>query len=319
MAEKEEKQYIWLVPPITVKELEMLKEQYGVILEGYTETAKQMKEAFKEISSQFESPKEAEVLYPQPKPALADKFLNWWWDNLLRGEPSKIKDEPYTDMPIRIEIPGQKDSGEQKQSASDSNQTLAAQFYPLEQYEDQLVRLQEYKDQELEIVSEAEARRHKLESHFSDLTRKITERNLSAEISAYQSAAGSMAKFLGAGIKEQALIMIPFEIAEATKEMADFLATKDPSHLAASLKHALAVKQYADAAKTSASGGGAGSGSGGGSSTPTAEPGRERIDRRARVVVNVGDGVVINPKEFTRQLVDGLNEAYNDNVIIEFA
>jgi sugar (pentulose or hexulose) kinase len=139
-----------------------------------------------------------------------------------------------------------------------------------------------------------------------------------AELKAYQSSVSSVAKLVGAGIKEQALIMIPFEIAEATKEMADFFATKDPSHLAASLKHALAVKQYADAAKTSApsSSGGA---SGGSASAPSAEPERGQPEHHARVVVNVGDGVVINPKEFTRQLVEGLNEAYRDNVRIEFA
>ena len=93
--------------------------------------------------------------------------------------------------------------------------------------------------------------------------------------------------------------MIPFEIAEATKEMADFLATKDPSHLAASLKHALAVKQYADAAKTSAPASSGGT-SGGSASAPSAEPERTRHEHRARLVVNVEDGVVINPKEFTR-------------------
>ncbi len=182
-----------------------------------------------------------------------------------------------------------------------------------------LDQLQEYKDRELEIVREAEARRHQLEAQYSELTRKVKQQDLAAEMTAFKSAAGSMAKSLGLGIKQQAMIMIPFEIAEATKEMAAFFSTKDPTHLAASLKHMLAVKQYADAAKTSASGGS--SGSAGAGSAPAA-PGpeqKERVDHRARVVVNVGDGVVVNPKEFTRKLVEGLNEAYRDNVKIEFA
>jgi hypothetical protein len=184
--------------------------------------------------------------------------------------------------------------------------------------EEFLDQLRRYKNEELKIVAEAEAHRYELEKQYSELTRRLKEQNLMAELKAYQSSVSSVAKLVGAGIKEQALIMIPFEIAEATKEMADFFATKDPSHLAASLKHALAVKQYADAAKTSApsSSGGA---SGGSASAPSAEPERGQPEHHARVVVNVGDGVVINPKEFTRQLVEGLNEAYRDNVRIEFA
>ncbi len=181
----------------------------------------------------------------------------------------------------------------------------------------ELDQLRANKQAELEIIKQAEEQRHQLEQHFSELTRKVKERNLASEINAYQSAAGSVAKFLGAGIKQQAMIMIPFEIAEATKEMADFFATKDPTHLASSLKHLLAVKQYADAAKTSAGSGA--SGSGGSSTAPPAESPEDQTRHKARVVVNVGDGVVINPKEFVRQLVDGLNEAYRDNVRIEFA
>lgn len=200
------------------------------------------------------------------------------------------------------------------------NQAL---FYSQEQLNEQLNMLKEYKDEELRIVSEYGQTRYELESRFSGLIRRTKESNLVSELSAYQSSAKSIAKFLGMGIKEQALVMIPFEIAEATKEMAQFLATRDPSHLAASLKHTLAVKQYAEAARTSAPGGGAVSGGGhirgaeAGRGTP-AEIEREK-SHRALVVVNVGDGIVINPKEFTRQLVEGLNEAYRDNVRIEFA
>jgi len=57
-------------------------------------------------------------------------------------------------------------------------------------------------------------------------------------------------------------IFAGFEIAEATKEFAKFLGTKDPSHLVSSLEHALAAKQYLASAK-GASGGGGGGGGGG--------------------------------------------------------
>jgi len=106
--------------------------------------------------------------------------------------------------------------------------------------------------------------------------------------------------------------------------MGKFLATKDPSHLAASLKHALAVKQYADAAKTSASAdsGSSGAEAGKGSTgAGTSSSGSENIKppSTSTVIVNIGDGVVTDPKSFARQLIEGLNEAYRDNVNIEFA
>jgi len=183
-----------------------------------------------------------------------------------------------------------------------------------------LEALRQYKEEELSIIAEAETRRYQLEAQFAELTGRVKRDALVSEITAYQSAAGSVAKLVGAGIKEQALIMIPFEIAEATKEMGNFIATKDPSHLAASLKHVLAVKQYADAAKTShhsagSEGHGAGDlATGTASRTENAPP-----NHAAQVVVNVGEGIIVQPKEFVRQLIDGLNEAYKDNVKIEFA
>jgi len=182
-----------------------------------------------------------------------------------------------------------------------------------------LEKLREYKQAELEIIAEAEARRHQLEAQFAELTRRVKEESLASEVNAQKSAAGSMAKLLGAGIKAQAMIMIPFEIAEATKELGSFLATKDPSHLAASLKHALAVKQYADAAKTSARHGGD---SGGGQAAPAAQAPSAQPPAPAKsgtVVVNIGEGIVTDPKAFARKIVEGLNEAYRDNVNIEFA
>lgn len=197
--------------------------------------------------------------------------------------------------------------------------------YP-EQGKDSLDKLREYKQMELDIISEAEARRLQLQTQFAELTRRVKEESLVSEITAMKSAAGSMAKILGTGIKEQAMIMIPFELAEATKNLGMFLSSKDPSFLLASLKHALAVKQYADAAKSSASAGGSGGGVGGagvagnaGQLASESQQGAVAAPKNARVVVNIGDGVITEPKEFVRQLVQGLNEAYRDNVDVEFA
>ena len=193
-----------------------------------------------------------------------------------------------------------------------------------EQEQNNLEMLRQYKQMEPDIVSEAETRRYQIESQFAELTRRTKEDSLVSEVTAMKSAAGSMAKILGAGIKEQAMIMIPFELAEATKDMGMFLSTRDPSFLLASLKHALAIKQYADAAKSSASaggGGGVGAGGVGGAGALGTGPQAEATPatKSARVVVNVGDGVITQPKEFVRQLVQGLNEAYRDNVDVEFA
>jgi len=188
-----------------------------------------------------------------------------------------------------------------------------------EEARENLEKLKAYKATELGIISESLEQRHQLESQFAELTRKTKEENLLLELKAYQSASGTMAKLLGLGIKQQAMIMIPFEIAEATKEMGKFLGTRDPRHLAASLKHALAVKQYAEVAKTSSKGAGAGAGTTGAGAGAEKAEAEKPVSKTATVVVNVGDGVVLNPKEFVRQLIDGLNEAYRDNVKLEFA
>jgi hypothetical protein len=172
-------------------------------LEGYTETAKQMKEALKEIS-QFEPPEKAEVLYPQPRPAWQDKLYNWRWDKFLHGEPSEIKGNPYTNIPIQIEIPANQPSTIKEGlgkplnefyppdaggagvyssllgEGSGAQNLIPAGYFPQEQYEEQLVMLQDYKDKELDIVSEAEEKRHQVESHFSDLTRRVKKEPFSS-------------------------------------------------------------------------------------------------------------------------------------------
>jgi hypothetical protein len=140
------------------------------------------------------------------------------------------------------------------------------------------------------------------------------------QLKSFQSMSRSMAGLLGGSIRDQAKVMVPFEIAEATKEFARFLGTKDPSALASSLKHALAARQYAAAAKASA-GAASGGGSGGGGA-PAAKPGAQgRPDEKsshARVIVNVGRQVgIVDTYEFARTIIDAINENIKDDVILE--
>jgi hypothetical protein len=86
-----------------------------------------------------------------------------------------------------------------------------------------------------------------------------------AELEAYRQAGMLATRLLVDDIKTQSKILAGFEIAESTKEMARFLASKDPSHLVSSLQHALAAKQYLKAAK---GGGGGESSKGGGGGRP---------------------------------------------------
>jgi hypothetical protein len=141
------------------------------------------------------------------------------------------------------------------------------------------------------------------------------------QLKSYQSMSRSMAGLLGGSIRDQAKLMVPFEIAEATKEFARFLGTKDPSALASSLKHALAARQYAAAAKASA-GAASGGGSAGGGASPTAKPGaqgnQDEQSRHARVIVNVGRQVgIVDTYEFARTIIDAINENIKDDVILE--
>ena len=144
------------------------------------------------------------------------------------------------------------------------------------------------------------------------------------QLTSYQSMTRSMAGLLGGTIRDQAKLMIPFEIAEATKEFARFLGTRDPAALASSLKHALAAKQYAAAAKagsqsgSSGQGGGGGLG-GGGRGAATAEgKAQEESERRTRLIVNVGRQVgIVDTYEFARMLIAAINENIRDDVVLE--
>jgi len=132
-----------------------------------------------------------------------------------------------------------------------------------------------------------------------------------------------MAGLLGGSIRDQAKVMVPFEIAEATKEFARFLGTKDPAALASSLKHALAASQYAAAAKASAGataggGGSAGPGGQGAGSAPGTQGREDEPSHHTRLIVNVGRQVgIVDTYEFARTLIDAINENIKDDVILE--
>jgi len=187
-------------------------------------------------------------------------------------------------------------------------------------YEDQLAERErisaEYLRREIDLTDRAGAERAERSAWWEDLVTKNRRESFGAQLSSYQSIAKSMATLLGASISEQAKVMVPFEIAEATKEFARFLGSGDPAALASSLRHTLAARQYAAAAK-SGGGGGSGGAGGGGGEKRRAEPAAP--DRKqARVVVNVGRQVgLVDTYEFARSLIESINENLSDDVILE--
>ena len=133
---------------------------------------------------------------------------------------------------------------------------------------------------------------------------------------------------VGIGQKIIAMAKIPLEGALAEVDFAAAMTAfatpggqaEGMGYLAASAAHIDAMAQLAKVAggSTSTSKSHSGGGSGGSSSSQASAPPASPV-HRSTVVVNVGDGVVTNPKEFAKQIVLGLNEAYRDNVNIEFA
>jgi len=173
--------------------------------------------------------------------------------------------------------------------------------------------------QEQELIDRSMAERAERMRWWEEMVSQNTAATSSKNLAAYQSVARSMAALLGGSIKDQAAIMVPFEIAESAQDFAKFLGSGDPTALAASLQHALAAKQYATVAKTGvAGGGGGGHGGGGGGKREEAAPAPER--KPTRVIVNVGRGVgVIDTYEFARGLIGAINENLSDDVVLEVA
>jgi hypothetical protein len=177
--------------------------------------------------------------------------------------------------------------------------------------------------QEQELIDRSMAERAERMRWWEEMVSRNTAATSSKNLAAYQSVARSMAALLGGSIKDQAAIMVPFEIAESAQDFAKFLGSGDPTALAASLQHALAAKQYAAVAKTGVGGGGGGGGGGGhggggGGKREEAAPVPER--KATRVIVNVGRGVgVIDTYEFARGLIGAINENLSDDVVLEVA
>lgn len=185
--------------------------------------------------------------------------------------------------------------------------------------------LLESAQREQALWSRASAERAEQTLYWENL---ITQTKLQAQnlqVKSYASSAKSMAKLLGAGIREQALVMIPFEIAEATKEFARFLGTGDPMALASSLQHALAVKQYAEAAGAGARGHSGGHGAAGGVSRPPLTPPAEtEPSRTGRIIIEGAkrdpNETIVLTGEQLYQMVDGINRKWREgSIVLEFA
>ncbi len=177
--------------------------------------------------------------------------------------------------------------------------------------------LAEHLSREKQMVEQSLVQRAERVHWWESMVSNIKQSAHAEQLASYRNMAGSLAGLLGTSIKDQAKIMIPFEIAEATKEFARFLGTRDPAALASSLKHTLAAKQYAAAAKA-ASPSGAKGGAAGGQGGKQSRPSPEKEDKKSRVVVNVGRQVgMVDTYEFARNLIEAVNENISDDVVLE--
>jgi len=165
-------------------------------------------------------------------------------------------------------------------------------------------------------------------------TAKAKKESAKAQREALKSSTQSAANLLGVGLREQAAIMIPWEIADAASDFADFLTTKDATLLASSLANLEAAQSWGEATKSAKSGGGGGGGGkgrnrnkgGGGGGPGNDVPGRGtdapqvggfgniRIDTgRLRGKMLMGDaGDIMN------WTLSQLNQKYKQNARIDF-
>jgi len=188
-------------------------------------------------------------------------------------------------------------------------------------------RLSKEEEQELE---REHTRRYKQEMEEIQLrrmeqTRKFTEAEevaARARKEAWKDSALSGAELMIDDLEQLAKVKAGFEIAEGTKEMALFLGTRDPAHLASSLQHFVAAKRYLK----SAEGGSSGSGSSGkpgkrkDRDTPDSDEDKYR-DRQSltNLIVNFHGGVLNGDKlqewmvnEFSPALTEATNSGRID-------
>jgi len=185
--------------------------------------------------------------------------------------------------------------------------------------------LQDYAERERDHLAQTSEERAEKTIYWENLITQTKTQSQSLQVKSYASSAKIMAQFLGMGIREQALVMIPFEIAEATKEFARFLGTGDPMALASSLQHALAVKQYAEAASAGGGGHGGGGGGAGGVSRPPAAPqAEEEPARTGRIIIEGAkrdsNETITLTGEQLYEIVDGINSKWKEgSIVLDFA
>jgi len=200
-----------------------------------------------------------------------------------------------------------------------------------------LERAQRQKEAELGIFNDGDARIATVSAYWEKTISDIKYKNAMQRLATAKSIAGSLGKLFGLGVQDQAKVMIPFEIAEATKEFARFLGTRDPAALASSLKHALAAKQYGEAASSAGKSTGAG-GIGAIAAPPAAAaapagppaaalppaapipgaaPETEAEKGKTFITVNVAPGVELDRYAFARDLVGVINENTADDVVLD--
>ena len=186
--------------------------------------------------------------------------------------------------------------------------------------------IQDYADRTTGILNRAGDEQAAQAVYFQNLMANAVTSGQAAQLKSYQSCSRSAAKLLGLGIKEQALIMAPFEIAESVKEFAKFLSTGDPMALASSAEHALAAALYIKAA--GAAGGGGGGSGGGGSASGVARAPKENQnpepERTGKIIIEGAkrdaNEVIQLTGEQLYQIVDGINAKWKEgSIVLDFA
>jgi len=144
----------------------------------------------------------------------------------------------------------------------------------------------ELRKAEIQAEQELNDELARIQKERTDKMQAAQEKEIAAKkekIAAYKQSARVGVQLLINDVAAQSKIMAAFEVAEGTKAFAKFLETKDPTFLLSSLQHALAAKQYLEAAKSGGGGGGGRGGGGGGvggGRRDTETPGREEPELR---------------------------------------
>jgi len=204
-----------------------------------------------------------------------------------------------------------------------------------------LQRLEADKQAELDMLNEFGLSTTEAEAYYNQRRADIQKKSaadrqaaLHAESNTYKSATENMMNVLGMGAKQQAAIMIPWEIAEGIHDLAGGAWPPNPVQLLAASQHFVAAKQWADMAGSAGDSSGAGGGYGGSSGMGAAPEGAlEMIPganaaqpqlHKTSVTIDLGrriaEGGYVQDIEgmFRDTLADVLNQASNNDVHLEF-